>query len=204
MEESNMTDFLEAVRLRTIMLTNRHFFFSVGETEIMINTYGKHPPSSHLFGQISSCASPDHILNSRHLCPHHLNSCPPQHPSTATITHPRLTALASNLTSPNTTKMGGGPDKEHMVIVLWSPAPEVRLAELKSLFPYIDITYLNLGDHTHPTPNGTKQEIPAEVYATATVGPFLRMISDETLFAYQSGFVALTAGSLLGRPPLLG
>ena len=92
--------------------------------------------------------------------------------------------------------MGGGPDKEHMVIVLWSPAPEARLTELKSLFPYIDITYLNLGDHKHPTPNGTKQEIPAEVYAKATVGPLLRMIRDDPWFAYHSGFVALRAGSL--------
>lgn len=48
----------------------------------MINTTGKHQPRSHYSGQISSCASPDHIPNSPHLCPPHLpNSCPPQYPS---------------------------------------------------------------------------------------------------------------------------
>ena len=40
--------------------------------------------------------------------------------------------------------MGGGPDKEHLLIVLWDPEPKQITAEIKRRFPYIDITYLQL------------------------------------------------------------
>lgn len=37
--------------------------------------------------------------------------------------------------------MGGGPDKEHLLILSWSDEPENLKAEIKRRFPYIDVTY---------------------------------------------------------------
>ena len=37
--------------------------------------------------------------------------------------------------------MGGGPDREHMLIVLRSPEPKGLIAKMKGRFPYIDVTY---------------------------------------------------------------
>jgi hypothetical protein len=37
--------------------------------------------------------------------------------------------------------MGGGPDREHMLIVLRSPEPKDLIAKIKEKFPYIDVTY---------------------------------------------------------------
>jgi hypothetical protein len=58
-----------------------------------------------------------------------------------------------------------------MVIVLWGPEPTSRIQEIKSRFPYIHITYLNLGDHKHPKTGGTKPTdlIPPDIYAKATI-----------------------------------
>ena len=38
--------------------------------------------------------------------------------------------------------MGGGPDKEHLLIVVDFPKPEPILDRLKQRFPYVDITYV--------------------------------------------------------------
>jgi len=40
--------------------------------------------------------------------------------------------------------MGGGPDKEHLLIALWDPEPVAFTGEIKRRFPYIDITYFQL------------------------------------------------------------
>jgi hypothetical protein len=40
--------------------------------------------------------------------------------------------------------MGGGPDKEHLLITLWDPEPKHITAEIKRRFPYFDITYVQL------------------------------------------------------------
>jgi hypothetical protein len=40
--------------------------------------------------------------------------------------------------------MGGGPDREHMLIVLWNPEPKDLIAKIKERFPYIDVTYFQL------------------------------------------------------------
>ena len=37
--------------------------------------------------------------------------------------------------------MGGGPDRERMLIVLRSPEPKGLIAKMKERFPYIDVTY---------------------------------------------------------------
>ncbi|OCT48959.1 hypothetical protein CLCR_05293 [Cladophialophora carrionii] len=58
--------------------------------------------------------------------------------------------------------MGGGPDKEHLLIALWEPEPKHITAEIKRRFPYIEITYLELelssnpwgGDMTKGVPTG--------------------------------------------------
>lgn len=39
--------------------------------------------------------------------------------------------------------MGGGPDKEHLLIVLWDPELKELTAELKRRFPSFDITYIH-------------------------------------------------------------
>ena len=61
--------------------------------------------------------------------------------------------------------MGGGPDNEHLLIVLWQPEPKHITAELKRRFPYFDITYVELSmpskpfsDNSHLIPKG---EFPA-------------------------------------------
>ena len=40
--------------------------------------------------------------------------------------------------------MGGGPDREHMLIVLRSPEPKGLTAKIKERFPYIDVTYFQI------------------------------------------------------------
>src|SRR4051794_9812514 len=40
--------------------------------------------------------------------------------------------------------MGGGPDREHMLIVLRSPDPKDQIAKIKERFPYIDVTYFQI------------------------------------------------------------
>lgn len=46
--------------------------------------------------------------------------------------------------------MGGGPDKEHLLIVLWEPEPKHITAEIKRRFPYFDITYIQLDLSSNP------------------------------------------------------
>ena len=66
--------------------------------------------------------------------------------------------------------MGGGPDKEHMVIVLWEPEPTAQIAELKRRFPYITITYINASDtNKRRDDNAASLNIPPELYASATI-----------------------------------
>jgi hypothetical protein len=38
--------------------------------------------------------------------------------------------------------MGGGPLHEHLLIVLFTPKPAVLLNNMKSRFPYLEITYI--------------------------------------------------------------
>jgi hypothetical protein len=40
--------------------------------------------------------------------------------------------------------MGGGPDREHMLIVLRSPESKGLTAKIKERFPYIDVTYFQI------------------------------------------------------------
>lgn len=40
--------------------------------------------------------------------------------------------------------MGGGPDKEHLVIALWDPEPTHITDEIKRRWPHIEITYVQL------------------------------------------------------------
>ena len=42
--------------------------------------------------------------------------------------------------------MGGGPDKEHLLVILEQPKPDGILDNLKQRFPYIDITYVRTKD----------------------------------------------------------
>lgn len=54
--------------------------------------------------------------------------------------------------------MGGGPDKEHLLIVLWEPEPKHIIDELKRRFPYIDITYIRVAP-----PGKTFKDVPSSV-----------------------------------------
>jgi hypothetical protein len=40
--------------------------------------------------------------------------------------------------------MGGGPDHEHMLIVLWNPEPKDLISKIKERFPYIGVTYFQV------------------------------------------------------------
>ena len=40
--------------------------------------------------------------------------------------------------------MGGGPDKEFLLIAHFSPEPTDTIKQIKQRFPYIDITYIHL------------------------------------------------------------
>ncbi len=42
--------------------------------------------------------------------------------------------------------MGGGPDKEHLLVVMEQPKPEDIFAKLKQRFPYVDITFVQIKD----------------------------------------------------------
>ena len=42
--------------------------------------------------------------------------------------------------------MGGGPDKEHLLVVMEQPKPEDILAKLKQRFPHVDITFVQTKD----------------------------------------------------------
>ena len=53
--------------------------------------------------------------------------------------------------------MGGGPDKEHLLIVLWDPEPKHITAELKRRFPYFDITYVQLSMQSKPFADNSDQ-----------------------------------------------
>jgi phosphoglycerate dehydrogenase-like enzyme len=64
--------------------------------------------------------------------------------------------------------MGGGPDKEHMVILLWETEPTTRIEAIKRRFPYIEITYLNLKDSNKPRDDGAKLDVPPELYEKVT------------------------------------
>jgi len=59
--------------------------------------------------------------------------------------------------------MGGGPDKEHLLIAMWFPEPKHIIAEIKRRFPYFDITYfqfdmpkLALADRGSLVPKGKR------------------------------------------------
>ena len=56
--------------------------------------------------------------------------------------------------------MGGGPDKEHLVIILWDPEPKHITEEIKRLFPYFDITYYQLGSTSNPWEGDTAKGVP--------------------------------------------
>jgi hypothetical protein len=40
--------------------------------------------------------------------------------------------------------MGGGPDHEHLLIVLWNPEPKDLISKIKERFPYIEVTYFQV------------------------------------------------------------
>ena len=40
--------------------------------------------------------------------------------------------------------MGGGPDQENLLIILWDPEPTHIIDEIKRRFPYFEITYFQL------------------------------------------------------------
>ena len=50
--------------------------------------------------------------------------------------------------------MGGGPDKEDLLVTLPIPKPDDKLAELQRRFPNVQVTYLEI-----PTKNGREEEL---------------------------------------------
>ena len=50
--------------------------------------------------------------------------------------------------------MGGGPDQEHMLIILWDEEPKAITDEIRERFPYIKVTYFCLKDASKPVEAG--------------------------------------------------
>lgn len=62
--------------------------------------------------------------------------------------------------------MGGGPDKEHMVVILFGSEPKQYTDEIRKQFPYIEVTYFSLDAASVPVKDeaekidpGTKREL---------------------------------------------
>ena len=53
--------------------------------------------------------------------------------------------------------MGGGPDKEHLIIAHWDPEPKGETSLIKQLFPYIDITYVQVSRNIRPNVDNSNQ-----------------------------------------------
>jgi hypothetical protein len=67
--------------------------------------------------------------------------------------------------------MGGGPDKEHLLIVLWEPEPKHITAEIKRRFPYIEITYLQLDLSSNPWGGDMTKGVPTGQYLLPRLWP---------------------------------
>ncbi|KIV85712.1 hypothetical protein PV11_01373 [Exophiala sideris] len=64
--------------------------------------------------------------------------------------------------------MGGGPDKEHLVIAHWDPEPKHETSLIKQLFPYIDITYVQVSRNLEPAVDNSDQ-ISDDLWKSATI-----------------------------------
>ncbi|KIW87747.1 uncharacterized protein Z519_11721 [Cladophialophora bantiana CBS 173.52] len=65
--------------------------------------------------------------------------------------------------------MGGGPDKEHLLIVLYEPEPKHLTAEIKRRFPYFDITYFQLNVMLGRHGGEASKSVPQELWRSATI-----------------------------------
>ncbi|KAJ9628289.1 uncharacterized protein PV06_01268 [Exophiala oligosperma] len=66
--------------------------------------------------------------------------------------------------------MGGGPDKEHVVIILSDPEPEHITALLKRQFPYFDITYYQVSrEGNGPKSKNLGSQVPDALWKSATI-----------------------------------
>lgn len=79
--------------------------------------------------------------------------------------------------------MGGGPDKEHLLIALWDPEPVHFTSEIKRRFPYIDINYVQIPP---PTSASWKQNI-ADSANAVPAGESLELEFPVLLFNYLPG-----------------
>ncbi|KIX01634.1 uncharacterized protein Z518_09360 [Rhinocladiella mackenziei CBS 650.93] len=64
--------------------------------------------------------------------------------------------------------MGGGPDKEHLLITMWEPEPKHITAELKRRFPYFDITYIPVQRKERQL-SDSGRDVPDELWNSATI-----------------------------------
>jgi hypothetical protein len=62
--------------------------------------------------------------------------------------------------------MGGGPDKENLLIILWEPEPTHITAEIKRRFPYFDITYFQLDNSSSPWGGDSTKGVPTGELST--------------------------------------
>ena len=60
--------------------------------------------------------------------------------------------------------MGGGPDREHMLIVLESPEPKGLIAKIKERFPYIDVTYFQIKGTRANNVRAEEKDVPKGSY----------------------------------------
>lgn len=65
--------------------------------------------------------------------------------------------------------MGGGPDKEHLLIVHWDPEPKHTTAHIKQQFPYIDITYIQVSKSILPEVGNSDQISDGELVSNSVL-----------------------------------
>ncbi|KAJ9500785.1 hypothetical protein H2202_004001 [Exophiala xenobiotica] len=65
--------------------------------------------------------------------------------------------------------MGGGPDKEHVLITLGDAEPKHITATLKQQFPHFDITYFQVSRDTGPKSVNAGSQVPDDLWQSATI-----------------------------------
>ncbi|KIW56465.1 hypothetical protein PV05_05124 [Exophiala xenobiotica] len=65
--------------------------------------------------------------------------------------------------------MGGGPDKEHVLITLGDPEPKHITGMLKQQFPHFDITYFQVSGDTGPKTENAGSQVPDDLWRSATI-----------------------------------
>lgn len=91
--------------------------------------------------------------------------------------------------------MGGGPDHEHMLILLANPEPKELITKIKERFPYIEVTYLQTQGHrSNQVPEGEKgvpkgSSSPSLIFAASVPDSFLSYHLVSLVYSYEPSLI---------------